>query len=520
MVVSVTHLAKILIAFHVGDVQAQTVANFNLAFFSEVAIVPALNKIDLPQANVNRTVEQIENLFGFGREEILKVSAKTGEGVQELLDSLIDRIPPPKGDPSAPFRGIIVDSWYDRHRGAVVLVMVHDGKIKVGDEFRCHQTAQHYTVRDVGIMFPNETPTKELRAGQSGYVVANMRTTTEAIVGDTLHSTLIQSESVATLRSAERSKPMVFAGIYPEDQSQNSELRNAIERLTLNDSSVSVSVESSPALGLGWRLGFLGLLHMDVFCQRLDQEFNAQVVVTSPSVSYKVKIKGAKNIKAYGGEIVVVNNPLLMPDQSIIEEYYEPMVLSTIITPDTHLSDVVSLCMSRRGIEKSSQNIDQNTVMLQVRFPLNEIIINFFDELKSITSGYASFDYEETEYEPSTLVKLEILINGKPCDEFTQIVHSTRAVKIGRSMITRLIENIPQQMYAVALQAAIGKKIVAREDIKALRQNVTQKIKSGSDRTRKMKLINAYREKQKNLRMIGNIQIPREAFIEVLKEKK
>ncbi|XP_022672080.1 translation factor GUF1 homolog, mitochondrial-like isoform X3 [Varroa jacobsoni] len=501
-------------------VQAQTVANFNLAFCAELEIIPVLNKIDLPKANVNGVTEQIHNLFGYDKEEILKVSAKTGQGVEDLLNALIDRIPPPKGNPSAPFRALLVDSWYDKYRGVVILIMVHDGTLKVGDQFRCHHTDQVYIVRDVGIMHPDETPTKELRAGQSGYVVANMRVSTEANIGDTLHSTTVKPEDVVTLRSADRSRPMVFAGIYPEDQSKNVELRNAIERLVLNDNSVTVNVESSPALGQGWRLGFLGLLHMDVFCQRLDQEFDAQVVVTSPSVSYKVKIKGAKNIKAYGGEMVVVNNPLLMPDPLIIEEYYEPMTLATIITPDIYLSDVVSLCMSRRGLEKSSQNIDQNTIMLQVMFPLNEIIVNFFDELKSITSGYASFDYEETGYLPSNLSKLQILINGKPCDEFTQIVHSSRAEKVGRSMVTHLKNNIPQQIYAVALQARAEGKILARDDVKALHKNVTQKIKSGSDRTRKMKLISAYREKQKNLRMIGNIQVPREAFIEVLKQRK
>ncbi|XP_003740370.1 translation factor GUF1 homolog, mitochondrial [Galendromus occidentalis] len=501
-------------------VQAQTVANFNLAFCSEIQILPVLNKIDLKNAKVEETCAQINNLFGYAPEEILKVSAKAGTGVPELLDALIERIPPPSGDLEAPFRALLIDSWYDKYRGVIILIVVKDGSLKIGDEFISHKTKQSFTVREIGIMFPGETPVKELFAGQSGYVIASFKASAEAFIGDTLHSKAIQPESLVTLPSAERSNPMVFAGVYPEDQSRNSELRSAIERLVLNDNSVRVSIESNPALGQGWRLGFLGLLHMDVFCQRLDQEFDAQVVVTSPSVSYKVKIKGKKNIKTFGSEMLTVNNPVQLPDPLIVEEYYEPMAEGTIITPAQYMQEVVSLCVSRRGEQRSVQNIDQDTVLVQFKFPLNEIIVNFFDELKTISSGYASFDYEETGYELTSLCKLNIVINDKICEELTQIVHTSRATKTGRAMILKLKENIPQQMYAVALQAKVGAKVLAREDLKALSKNVTQKIKSGSDQTRKQKLIRAYKEKQKSARMIGNILIPKEAFMKVLKNEK
>uniref|UniRef100_A0A6B0VEG3 Translation factor GUF1 homolog, mitochondrial n=1 Tax=Ixodes ricinus TaxID=34613 RepID=A0A6B0VEG3_IXORI len=494
-------------------VQAQTVANFNMAFCADLTILPVLNKVDLKNADVEGVTSQMENLFGTRREDVLKVSAKLGTGVKELIEAIIDRIPSPKGDADAKFRGFLLDSWYDRYRGVIALLMAVDGTLRLGDEIISHMTGTSYTVRDLGFLNPLETPTAMLCAGQAGYVVANMRSPKEAHVGDTLSH---KSADIKPLPKLEESKPMVFAGIYPEDQSQNNELRSAIDRLLLNDPSVQVSIESNPALGQGWRLGFLGLLHMDVFCQRLDQEFDAQVVVTAPSVSYKVKVHGAKNIKKYGGEMVTVNNPLLLPDRSIIKEYYEPMAFGTIITPSTYLRDVTSLCVDRRGVPKSTQDVDDNTVLLQYKFPLNEIIVDFYDELKSITSGYASFDYEETGFEESSLVQMQILINGKVVEELTTIVHSTRAQRVGRSMLLKLKECIPQQLYAVALQAAVGAKVLAREDIRALKKNVLAKC-YGGDITRKVKLLKRHSEKQKKLRLIGNVEVPRDAFIKVLK---
>lgn len=494
-------------------VQAQTVANFNMAFCSDLVILPVLNKVDLKNADVEGVTTQLENLFGMKREEVLKVSAKMGTGINQLVEAIIDKVPPPKGEPSAAFRGVLLDSWYDRYRGVIALLMAVDGTLRPGDEIMSHATDTSYTVRDLGFMSPLETPTAMLCAGQTGYVVANMRSPKEAHIGDTLSH---KSADVKPLPGFEKAKPMVFAGIYPENQDQTNDLRSAIEKLLLNDPSVQVSVDTSPALGQGWRLGFLGLLHMDVFCQRLHQEFNAQVVVTAPSVSYKVKIVGAKNIKKYGGEMVTVTNPLLLPDVAIIKEYYEPMALATIITPDSYLNNVMSLCMDRRGISKSTQNVDNQTVLLQYKFPLSEIIVDFYDELKSVTSGYASFDYEETGYEQTSLVQMQVLINGKVVEELTTIVHSARARLVGRSMLLRLKECIPQQLYAVALQATVGAKVLAREDIRALKKNVLAKC-YGGDITRKMKLLKRHSEKQKHLRLIGNVEVPRDAFIKVLK---
>ncbi|CAN7938328.1 unnamed protein product [Ixodes hexagonus] len=494
-------------------VQAQTVANFNMAFCSDLTILPVLNKVDLKNADVDGVTSQMENLFGTRREDVLKVSAKLGTGIEDLVEAIIDRIPSPKGDADSKFRGFLLDSWYDRYRGVIALLMAVDGTLRPDDEIMSHMTGTSYTVRDLGFLSPLETPTAMLCAGQAGYVVANMRSPKEARVGDTLSH---KSADIKPLPKLEDSKPMVFAGVYPEDQSQNNELRRAIERLLLNDPSVQVSIESNPALGQGWRLGFLGLLHMDVFCQRLDQEFDAQVVVTAPSVSYKVKIHGAKNIKKYGGDMVTVNNPLLLPEKSIITAYYEPMAFGTIITPATYIRDVMSLCVDRRGVSKSTQDVDDKTVLLQYKFPLNEIIVDFYDELKSVTSGYASFDYEETGYEESSLAQMQILINGKVVDELTTIVHSTRAQLVGRSMLLKLKECIPQQLYAVALQAAVGAKVIAREDIRALKKNVLAKC-YGGDISRKVKLLKRHSEKQKKLRLIGNVEVPRDAFIKVLK---
>ncbi|XP_077494252.1 translation factor waclaw [Amblyomma americanum] len=494
-------------------IQAQTVANFNIAFCADLSIIPVLNKIDLKNANVEGVMGQMESLFGIDKKDVLKISAKEGTGIEELVNAVVERIPPPGGNVDAPFRGMLLDSWYDRYRGVIALVIAIDGTLRPGDEIVSHTTGAVYTVRDLGFMKPLETPTAMLCAGQTGYVVANMRSPKEAYAGDTLSH---KCDHIKPLPKLQESKPMVFAGIYPEDQSKNNDLKSAIDRLLLTDPSVQASGESSPALGQGWRLGFLGLLHMDVFCQRLDQEFDAQVVVTAPSVSYRIKIHGAKNIKHYGGEMVTINNPLDMPDPIIIKEYYEPMVMATIITPDTYLSKVMSLCADSRGVAKTTQNIDNSTILIQYKFPLSEVIVDFYDQLKSITSGYASFDYEEVGYELTDLVKLNILINGNVVEELTTIVHATRARQFGRSMLLRLQESIPQQIYAVSLQAAVGGKILAREDIKALKKNVLAKC-YGGDITRKMKLLKRHSEKQKKLRMIGNIQVPRDAFINVLK---
>ncbi|XP_076347862.1 translation factor Guf1, mitochondrial-like isoform X2 [Tachypleus tridentatus] len=495
-------------------VQAQTVANFNLAFLSDLTIIPVVNKIDLKNAKPDRVVEQIEKLFSIEPSEILKVSAKLGTGIGDVLRAVVERISPPPGDPQKPFRALLFDSWFDHFRGAIALVEVIDGSIKIGDYISSHFTSQSYEVRELSILHPEETLVTRLFTGQVGCLVAGMRSPEDAKVGDTL---FLKDANVSHLPGFKPAKPMVYAGLYPLDQSQNPSLRSAIEKLCLNDSSVSVSIDSSPALGQGWRLGFLGLLHMEVFSQRLDQEFDTQVVITSPNVPYKAIIKGEKNIKLYGRKEVIITNPLKFPESTIVEEYLEPMVTGTIITPDSYLGCVISLCMERRGVQLSSVNIDNSTIMLQYKFPLGEIIVDFFDELKSLSSGYASFDYEESGYEPSSLVKMNILLNGQLVEELTTIAHSSRAQTVGRNMCQRLKDTIPAQLFQISIQAAVGGKILARENIKPLKKNVLAKC-YGGDITRKMKLLRRQAEGKKKMRMIGNIHVPREAFIKVLKK--
>ncbi|XP_076347864.1 translation factor GUF1, mitochondrial-like isoform X4 [Tachypleus tridentatus] len=423
-------------------VQAQTVANFNLAFLSDLTIIPVVNKIDLKNAKPDRVVEQIEKLFSIEPSEILKVSAKLGTGIGDVLRAVVERISPPPGDPQKPFRALLFDSWFDHFRGAIALVEVIDGSIKIGDYISSHFTSQSYEVRELSILHPEETLVTRLFTGQVGCLVAGMRSPEDAKVGDTL---FLKDANVSHLPGFKPAKPMVYAGLYPLDQSQNPSLRSAIEKLCLNDSSVS------------------------------------------------------------------------FPESTIVEEYLEPMVTGTIITPDSYLGCVISLCMERRGVQLSSVNIDNSTIMLQYKFPLGEIIVDFFDELKSLSSGYASFDYEESGYEPSSLVKMNILLNGQLVEELTTIAHSSRAQTVGRNMCQRLKDTIPAQLFQISIQAAVGGKILARENIKPLKKNVLAKC-YGGDITRKMKLLRRQAEGKKKMRMIGNIHVPREAFIKVLKK--
>ncbi|XP_046995126.1 translation factor GUF1 homolog, mitochondrial isoform X4 [Schistocerca americana] len=414
-------------------VQAQTVANFYLAFCRELTIIPVMNKIDLKNANPDAVTEQLKTLFGINEKDVLRVSAKFGTGVKELIHAVIERVPPPKVDRKAPFRALIYDSWYDRYRGTIILMYIRDGSLKIGDEIQSVHTKKVYTVKSLGLLRPQE-------------------------------------EQVPVL----------------------------------------------PALGQGWRLGFLGLLHLEVFSQRLEQEYGAQAVLTAPSVTYKAKIIGEKNIKHYGGEEILFSNPSHFPPTSIIAELQEPTVMGTIITPDTFIGSVISLCMERRGIQKTATNIDNNRVMMQFILPLNEIIVDFHDELKSVSSGYASFDYEDHGYVPSQLVKLTIMLNGVAVDELSTIVHISKAVSCGRKMCEKLKEIIPRQMIQIAIQACVGGKIVARETLKPYRKDVTAKL-YGGDVTRRMKLLRRQAEGKKKMKMVANIGLPRETFIDVLK---
>ncbi|XP_054263133.1 translation factor GUF1 homolog, mitochondrial-like [Macrosteles quadrilineatus] len=494
-------------------VQAQTVANFYLAFGQDLTVLPVLNKIDLKNANIEMCKDQLLNLFSIDPEDVLMISAKSGIYIDTLLEAIIERISPPPGDRSAPMRALIFDTWYDKYRGAVALVYVRDGEIKVGDEIVSAHTKQKYSVKGTGLLRPHEVPTDKLVGGQVGWMFCNMRTVAEAHIGDTIHHS---STSVEPLMGFTPARPMVFAGVYPMDQSEYLDMRNAIEKLALNDPAVSLTQESSPVLGQGWRVGFLGLLHLEVFNQRLEQEYGAEAVMTAPSVPYKVKLATNKAIAEYRGDEVLISDPSKIPEREDIDEISEPMVLGTIITPIEYVAKIIPECIDRRGVQKDLKTIDNNRVMLQFVLPLNEIIVDFHDTIKSMTSGYASFDYEDHGYKPGNLVKLEIRVNGKPVDSLSSVVHKSKVESMGKRLCEKLVKLIPRQMVEVAIQAAVGGKIIARETIKAFKKDVTAKL-YGGDRTRKMKLLQKQAEGKKRMKSIANVNIPRDAFIDYLK---
>uniref|UniRef100_A0A8C9Y9F4 GTP binding elongation factor GUF1 n=1 Tax=Sander lucioperca TaxID=283035 RepID=A0A8C9Y9F4_SANLU len=448
-------------------IQAQTVANFYLAFEAQLAIIPVINKIDLKNADPERVETQIEKVFDIPREECIRISAKLGTNVDKVLQAVVDRIPAPMASTDDPFKALVFDSNFDHYRGVVANIAVFGGRVKKGDRIVSAYLGKTYEVNELGLLRPHEHPTQKLFAGQVGYIIAGMKDVKEAQIGDTLY---LQEQPVEALPGFKPAKAMVFAGMYPMDQSEYQGLRSAIERLTLNDSSVTVQRDSSMALGAGWRLGFLGLLHMEVFNQRLEQEYNASVIVTAPTVPYKAVLSSPKLIK------------------------------------------------NRRGIQKNMVYIDDQRVMMKYLFPLNEIVVDFYDLLKSLSSGYASFDYENAGYQAADLIKMNILLNGQPVEELITIVHRGRAYSTGKAMCERLKDSIPRQMFEVAVQASIGSKVIARETIKAYRKNVLAKC-YGGDITRKMKLLKKQAEGKKKMRRIGNVEVPKDAFINVLKRK-
>ncbi|KAL1509341.1 hypothetical protein ABEB36_004097 [Hypothenemus hampei] len=452
-------------------VQAQTVANFYLAFGNDLVIIPVLNKIDLKNSNPDRVCKQLESLFDINPKEVLKISAKLGIGIEAVLERVITDLPAPSVNRTAPFRALLFDSSYDRYRGVLSMVYLTDGSLKIGDHIESCYSKKQYEVKMLSLLKPQEQQVDKLMAGQIGMVSCNMRSPQEAHIGDTLY---LIGQTVEPLHGFTPIRPMVFAGVYPMDQSQHVTLRSAIEKLTLNDSAVTVEIDSSPALGQGWRLGFLGLLHLEVFSQRLQQEYGAEAILTAPSVIYKVKLKPTKQTFKDGTDIVCINNPALWPDTVKIEECFEPMVIGTIITPDKYLGPIMSLCMERRGVQKSAVNIDNERVMLQYDMPLCEIIVDFHDALKSLSSGYASFDYEDNGYTSSNLVKMNILLNGEAIEELSFIVHTSKAQTMGKQMALKLKDMIPRQMVNIAVQATVGGKVLARQDIKAYRKDVTQ----------------------------------------------
>nr|XP_005554855.1 translation factor GUF1, mitochondrial isoform X2 [Macaca fascicularis]XP_014993784.1 translation factor GUF1, mitochondrial isoform X3 [Macaca mulatta] len=448
-------------------IQAQTVANFFLAFEAQLSVIPVINKIDLKNADPERVENQIEKVFDIPSDECIKISAKLGTNVESVLQAVIERIPPPKVHRKNPLRALVFDSTFDQYRGVIANVALFDGVVSKGDKIVSAHTQKTYEVNEVGVLNPNEQPTHKLYAGQVGYLIAGMKNVIEAQIGDTLY---LHKQPVEPLPGFKSAKPMVFAGMYPVDQSEYNNLKSAIEKLTLNDSSVTVHRDSSLALGAGWRLGFLGLLHMEVFNQRLEQEYNASVILTTPTVPYKAVLSSSKLIKA------------------------------------------------RRAVQKNMIFIDQNRVMLKYLFPLNEIVVDFYDSLKSLSSGYASFDYEDAGYQTAELVKMDILLNGNTVEELVTVVHKDKAHSIGKAICERLKDSLPRQLFEIAIQAAIGSKIIARETVKAYRKNVLAKC-YGGDITRKMKLLKRQAEGKKKLRKIGNVEVPKDAFIKVLKTR-
>ncbi|XP_071255079.1 translation factor GUF1, mitochondrial isoform X3 [Salvelinus alpinus] len=471
--------------------------------------------IDLKNADPERVEKQIEKVFDIPTEECIRISAKLGTNVEQVLQEVVKRLPPPTFKKEDPFKALVFDSNFDHYRGVVANIALFGGYLSKGDRIISAYLGKSYEVNELGLLRPDEHPTDRLYAGQVGYVIAGMKEVKEAQIGDTLYH---QKHLVEALPGFKPAKAMVFAGMYPTDQSDYSALRSALEKLTLNDSSVTVQRDSSLALGAGWRLGFLGLLHMEVFNQRLEQEYNASVIVTAPTVPYKAILSSAKLIKEHGKEEITIVNPAQFPDRSVVKEYLEPMVMGTIITPDDYIGKIMSICLNRRAIQKNMVYIDDHRVMMKYLFPLNEIVVDFYDLLKSMSSGYASFDYEDAGYQVAHVIKMDILLNGKPVEELTTIVHKDRAYSAGKAMCERLQDAIPRQMFEIAVQAAIGSKVIARETIKAYKKNVLAKC-YGGDITRKMKLLKKQAEGKKKMRYIGTVQVPKDAFINVLKRK-
>ncbi|XP_072352784.1 translation factor Guf1, mitochondrial isoform X2 [Scyliorhinus torazame] len=507
-------------------IQAQTVANFFLAFESQLMIIPVINKIDLKHAEPDRVAKQIEKVFDIPKEECIQISAKLGTNVDKVLEKVVEKIPPPCANLSDPLRALVFDSTYDHYRGVIASIALFDGWVQKGDKIMSSYTKKVYEVNEVGILRPDQYPVEKLNAGQVGYLVAGMKEVKEAQIGDTFY---LQKQPVEPLAGFKPAKPMVFAGMYPVDQSEYTNLRKAVEKLTLNDSSVTVHRDSSPALGAGWRcftkctlllfwLGFLGLLHMEVFNQRLEQEYNASVILTAPTVPYKAVLSSSKLIK-YGEEEITILNPCHFPDRLQVKEYLEPVVTGTILTPDDYIGKIISLSQSRRGVQKNIVYIDDHRLMMQYLFPLNEIVVDFYDSLKSLSSGYASFDYEDAGYQVADLIKMDFYLNGKCVEELATIVHREKAYATGKAIAVRLKDTIPQQLFEIAIQAAIGNKIIARETIKAVRKNVLAKC-YGGDITRKMKLLKRQAEGKRRMRKIGNVEVPKDAFINVLKRQK
>ena len=487
-------------------VEAQTLANVYTAIEADHEIVPVLNKIDLPAAEPDRIAEQIEDVIGIDASDACLISAKTGMGIPDVLEAIVTRLPPPyEGDPNAPLKAMLVDSWYDPYLGVVVLIRIMDGQLKKGDQIRMMQTGARYGVDRIGVFRPKMENIDVLGPGEIGFITASIKQVRDTRVGDTI--THEKKGATEPLPGFKPSVPVVFCGLFPVDSSQFEDLRDAIEKLALNDASFSFEMETSAALGFGFRCGFLGLLHLEVIRDRIEREYDIELITTAPSVVYHIYMKD--------GEMRELHNPADMPDLTHIDHLEEPRIKATILVPDEYLGDVLKLCQDRRGIQEDLTYAGSRA-MVVYDLPLNEVVFDFYDRLKSVTKGYASFDYQMTGYREDRLVKMQILVNDEPVDALSTMVHRDRAEQRGRAMVEKLKDLIPRHMFKIPIQAAIGGKVIARETLSAMRKDVTAKC-YGGDATRKRKLLDKQKAGKKKMRQFGKVDIPQEAFISALK---
>ncbi len=496
----------LLIVDATQGVEAQTLANVYLAIDNDLEIIPVFNKIDLASADTERTRQEVEEVVGIDCEKAISASGKTGLGVPEILEAIVERVPPPTGDRDAALRALIVDSWYDTYRGAMVMVRIVDGVLKKGNKIRMMANASDFEVTEVGVNAPFPRALDELRAGEVGFFAAAIKSIDDTKVGDTV--TDAKKPATEALPGFQEVKPMVFCGVFPTDSKRYTDLRDALEKLNLNDSAFAFEPETSVALGFGFRCGFLGLLHMEVVQERLEREYNLELITTAPSVVYRVH----KN----DGEVLDVENPSKLPDPGRIDFIEEPYLNVSILVPETYVGAVLKLCQERRGTQKGIQYPSKDRVIITYELPMGEVLFDFFDRLKSATRGYASMDYEVIGYQRNPLVKLDMLVNGDPVDALSAIVHREKATHIGRALALKLKEIVPRQMYEVAIQACIGAKIIARENVRAMRKDVTAKC-YGGDISRKRKLLEKQKAGKQRLKAVGNVEIPQAAFHAILK---
>jgi GTP-binding protein LepA len=495
----------ILVVDATQGVEAQTLANSYLAIENNLDVLTVINKVDLPSADPERVREQIENVIGLDAHDAILASAKAGIGVDEILESIITRIPPPKGDYAAPLRALLFDSWYDSYRGVMLFVRIIDGEVRKGMRIKLISTGRVYEVTEIGIYTPKPKLVDRLGVGEVGLLAGNIKDIVQAKIGDTVTE---EKANVEPLPGFQEVKPMVFAGIFPINTDDYENLRDAVAKLKLNDASFSYEPESSLALGFGFRCGFLGLLHMEIIQERLEREFNLELLTSAPGVRYRVT--------KTDGEVVEIENPQKMPDPAYISSIEEPFIEATILTTDEFVGPILALAIDRRGQQKKLEYVSSNRVMIVYEMPLNEVILDFFDKLKSISRGYASLDYQFIGYRESDLVKMDILVNGEPLDALSLIVHKEKAFGRGKLLVEKMKEFIPRQMYEVALQAAIGNRVIARETVKAMRKDVLAKC-YGGDISRKRKLLEKQKEGKKRMKRVGKVEIPQEAFLAVLK---